>query len=253
MLWESRCIGCKACVETCPQAAITPNGKVVETNQTICTRCGACIPHCPTDAREWIGRQAAVAEAMAEIERDVTFYDESGGGVTFSGGEPLMQPEFLLALLQACREKEIHTTLDTSGYAAWETLDRVRPYVNLFLYDVKCIDDELHRQVTGVSNTRILSNLRALAEHGHCIILRVPLVPGVNADAESITALATLATSLPGVERIDLLPYHQAAAGKYDRLRKPYPLPDALPPPEDTVKMLAEMLRVRGFSVKIGG
>ena len=253
MLWDSRCIGCEACLAACPEAAIARSGQVVSTDQRLCTSCGTCIPYCPTDAREWIGREASVAEVMAEIERDVSFYDESGGGVTFSGGEPLMQPAFLLALLQACRQQEIHTALDTSGFAAWETLERVRPYVDLFLYDVKLIDEERHRQATGVSNTRILNNLRALSEHGHRIILRVPLVPGVNADEVNMLALADLAASLPGVERVDLLPYHHAAAGKYERLQKPYSFPDTLTPSDETVNALADRLRERGLFVKIGG
>jgi pyruvate formate lyase activating enzyme len=259
MLWDSRCIGCQACVAVCPQGAIIPNagagtaGHTVTTDRERCTRCGDCIPHCPSDAREWIGRTASVGEVMAEINRDVNFFDESGGGVTFSGGEPLMQPGFLLALLQACREQEIHTALDTSGYAAWEILDQVRPFVNLFLVDIKCMDDERHRQVTGVSNMRILSNLRALAEHGHAIILRVPLVPGINDDPANLDALGELASSLPGVERVDLLPYHHAAAGKYDRMQIPYMLPDTLPPAAEMVEALAARLRERGLSVKIGG
>lgn len=253
MLWDSRCIGCEACLAACPENAITRSGMVVSTDQRLCTRCGTCIPYCPTDAREWIGREASVAEVMAEIERDVSFYDESGGGVTFSGGEPLMQPAFLLALLQACHQQEIHTALDTSGFAAWETLERVRPYVDLFLYDVKLIDDERHRQATGVSNTRILSNLRALSEHGHRIILRVPLVPGVNADEVNMLALADLAASLPSVERVDLLPYHHAAAGKYERLQKPYSFSATLTPSDEAVNALADRLRERGLFVKIGG
>lgn len=267
MLWESRCVGCQACVEACPEGAISPagqdlsagNARAVVTNHEPCTRCGECIPHCPADARAWVGREASAAEMMAEILRDVTFYDESGGGATFSGGEPLMQPDFLLELLRACRSQEIHTALDTSGYAAWETIDRVRPYVDLFLYDIKCIDDDLHRKVTGVSNTRILNNLRALAGHGHRINLRVPLVPGINADEASIDAIGDLAASLqtlsvgqPGIQ-VDLLPYHHAAAGKYERLQMPYLLPDTLTPSNEVVDALANRLRERGLSVSIGG
>ncbi len=253
MLWDNRCIRCGACVEVCPQGAIAQVEDSVLTDRTRCTRCGTCLTACPAEAREQVGRAVSVAEVMAEIERDVTFYDESGGGVTFSGGEPLQQRAFLLALLQACQTQEIHTVLDTSGYAAWETLDSVRGLVDLFLYDLKLMDDTRHRQYTGVSNHLILQNLRKLAELGHPTILRVPLIPGINDDEANLRALSELALALPAVQRVDLLPYHHAAAGKYDRLARTYRLPDTRPPTAEQVEALAQSLRARGLSVKIGG
>lgn len=253
MVREARCMGCLACLDACQHEAISAVDGRAQTDLLRCARCGECIPSCPADAREWVGSEASLAQVMREIERDVAFYDESGGGVTISGGEPLLQPAFLVELLRACRAREIHTALDTSGYASWETLDRVRPWVDLFLYDVKCIDDDLHQQVTGVSNARILRNLRELSSRGHRIVLRVPLIPNVNADVESMRALAALAQTLPGVERIDLLPYHHAAAGKYERLRQSYLLANTQPPPASLVEDLAQLLCSAGFSVKIGG
>lgn len=253
MLREQRCIGCGACLAECPQEAITWNGRGVITDRARCVRCGVCAEHCMAEAREAIGREMSVAQVMAEIERDLSFYDQSGGGVTFSGGEPLLQRDFLLALLQGCRAREIHTAVDTSGFAAWETLDRVREYVDLFLYDLKLLDDLQHRQLTGVSNRLILDNLQALAEREHPIFLRVAIIPGLNDGETHLRRLGELAASLSAVREIALLPYHQTAVNKYNRLHKAYNIPDIRPPSEARMVQLADMLAGFGLPVKVGG
>lgn len=230
----NRCIRCGACVEACPEDAITwVDGPVTDWDR--CERCGICADACFADARERIGREMTVDDVLAEASRDVAFYDESGGGVTLSGGEPLAQPEFTLALLQACRAREIHTALDTCGFAAWNVLDQVRPYVDLFLYDLKLMDDVRHRAVTGAPVGPILANLRALSELGHAIRLRVPVIPGVNDDDESMGQIAAFAASLPRLDGIDLLPYHTTAADKYARMNKPYQLAGARPLSEERI------------------
>jgi pyruvate formate lyase activating enzyme len=193
------------------------------------------------------------AQVMAEIERDVAFYDESGGGATFSGGEPLLQRDFLLALLRACREKEIHTALDTCGFAAWETLDSLRGYVDLFLYDLKLMDAARHRQFTGVSNELILKNLHMLSARGHAIVLRVPIIPGINDDAENICQVGALAAALPHLDRVDLLPYHRMGADKYQRVNKAYSLPEVHPPSEERMAEIARTIQEFGLRVSIGG
>jgi pyruvate formate lyase activating enzyme len=190
---------------------------------------------------------------MAEIERDVPFYDESGGGVTFSGGEPLAQPGFLLALLQACQEREIRTALDTCGFAPWETLDRVREHVDLFLYDLKLMDGDAHVKFTGVSNDLILRNLQALSRRGHDVVVRVPVILGINDDDETVRRIGTFAAALPHLQRVDLLPYHHAGAQKYHRLHKVYELLDARPPSDDRMAEIVQVLRGFGLHVKIGG
>jgi pyruvate formate lyase activating enzyme len=253
MFRASRCIRCGGCLATCSQGAISWNGRLPVTDDAKCTLCGDCVGACFAEAREIVGQEMSVAQVMAEVERDVAFYDQSGGGVTFSGGEPLTQPDFLLALLRACQEQEIHTVLDTCGYAAWETLDRVRGYVDLFLYDLKVMDDAKHRQFTGVSNERILGNLRALAERGHKIILRMPVIPGVNDDEESVRQIGRFAASLPQVRRVDLLPYHHTAADKYERLERAYALVDARPLSDKRMADLARVLQKLDIKVKIGG
>jgi pyruvate formate lyase activating enzyme len=253
MLQETRCIRCGACVEVCPQEAISWNGRGVITDRSRCTRCGICAESCFAEARERIGREMSVAQVMAEIERDLSFYDESGGGVTFSGGEPLLQRDFLLALLQRCRAQEIHTAVDTSGFAAWETLDRIRPYVDLFLYDLKLMDEAKHRELTGVSNRPVLQNLQALAEKGHRINLRLAVIPDLTDDEENLRQIGQFAMGLPGVKHISILPYHRTAQDKYSRLDKTYPIADIRPPTDERMAEIARMLGDFGLQVKIGG
>lgn len=249
----NRCIRCEACLSVCAQGAISWDGDVVSTDMEECVLCGACVEVCYAEAREIVGREMAVVQVMAEIERDVAFYDESGGGVTFSGGEPLLQRDFLLALLRACKEKEIHTAVDTCGFATWETLDGIRKHVNLFLYDLKLMDEAKHRKFTGVSNELILRNLEVLSAQGHNIFLRVPVIPGINDDEESVRQIGTFAATLPHLDQVDILPYHQAAAEKHHRLNRIYDLPETRPPSDERMAAIAQILGGFGLHVKIGG
>jgi pyruvate formate lyase activating enzyme len=215
--------------------------------------CGACVEVCYAEAREIAGRDMTVAQVMAEVERDVAFYDESGGGVTFSGGEPLLQPDFLLGLLRACQEREIHTAVDTCGFAAWEAFDTVREQVDLFLYDLKLMDDARHQQFTGVSNELILSNLLALASRGHAITVRVPVVPGINDDDENVCQLGAFVAALDQVDRVDVLPYHHIGSEKYGRLNRVYGLPEARSPSDERMAEIVRTLEGFGLQVRIGG
>jgi len=253
MFRENRCIACEACLAACEQGAITWNGNGPVTDSEKCRRCGACAAICYAEARQQVGRELTVEQVMAEIERDIAFYDESGWGVTMSGGEPLLQRDFLSALLQACREKEIHTALDTSGFAAWETIERIRGYVDLFLYDLKLIDDARHRQFTGVSNAPILRNLQALSQRGHAIRLRVPVIPGINADDESVRQIGAFAAALAHLDGVDLLPYHAIGVDKYARLNLAYKLPETRSPSDERLTEIAHILNGFGLTVKIGG
>jgi pyruvate formate lyase activating enzyme len=193
------------------------------------------------------------AEVMAEVERDLAFYDQSGGGVTFSGGEPLAQPEFLGVLLEACRRAGIHTAVDTCGYAPWSVLDAIRDDVDLFLYDLKLMDDQQHRRLTGVSNRTILQNLRRLSEDGAAIVLRLPVIPGINDDLDNVRALAAFAAALPHLQGIDLLPYHPTAVDKYARMNRAYGLQATRPPDAEQLAEIGRALQHTGIPTRIGG
>lgn len=253
MFRENRCIRCGTCFEVCLMNAVQELDGIYQIDEEHCIMCGDCIEKCPGQAREIAGRTATVEEVMGEIEKDIPFYDESGGGVTFSGGEPLAQRHFLLRLLRACQAKDIHTTLDTCGLAAWEVMDSVRPYVDLFLFDVKLVDEQKHMEYTGVSNQLILANLRKLAEQGHDIIIRVPLIPGITDTEDNIRAIGELAASLPNIHRVDLLPYHETAVQKYRRMGRSYHLEGTGPEPDEVVTRSVAILEARNLAVTVGG
>ena len=230
IFWDDRCQRCQVCITTCKQGAITLVDDHIVTDDAKCILSGECVESCYAEARQIAGRAMSVAEVMSEVERDLPFYDQSEGGVTFSGGEPLMQPDYLLALLAACKQAEFHTTLDTCGFASWGTMDRIRPFVDLFLYDLKFMDPARHKKHTGVDNARILENLQRLSKLGHDIVIRVPIIPGINADAENLHAIGKFAAGLPSLHRVDILPYHRAAINKYERMHRTYKFPELLPP-----------------------
>jgi len=253
----NRCVLCGTCVETCPQNGIKLSslgvmgeGRVATTNRTKCDVCGECAEVCYHGAREVSGKEVTVAEVMAEIERDVPFYDQSGGGVTFSGGEPLGQHKFLVKLLRECKVREIHTVVDTSGFATWDVVDSIRENVDLFLYDLKMIDDGRHKRYTGTSNKLILSNLQRLAESGAQIEIRIPLIPGVNDDAENLKRSAAFIAGLPNITGIEFMGYHNIAAAKYESIGIEYQLPDTTPPSDAAMLAAAQYFEDVGLNVK---
>ncbi|RMH01121.1 MAG: glycyl-radical enzyme activating protein [Planctomycetota bacterium] len=247
-----RCVACGACLEACPRQGIPGPGEP-PAPEAGCLLCGACAEACPAEARRLHGRERSAAEVMAEILRDRLYYDETGGGATFSGGEPLAQPDFLLALLRACRAEEVHTAVDTSGFAPAEVVAAVAPLADLFLYDLKLVDDARHRAATGAGSGPVLANLRALDAAGARLRLRIPIVPGWNDDEENLLASAEVAAGLAGLERVDLLPYHAIGRDKYRRLGAAPPLP-AIPTPDPArMEELAAPFRRRGLSVTTDG
>lgn len=250
---KERCIGCGQCVESCPEKALTLTREGVASDPSKCTRCGTCAETCPADARELLGREVGVEEVMQEIEKDTLFYDESGGGVTFSGGEPLMQPDLLMGLLRACGDLDIHRTVDTTGCADADLLIAVAKETDLFLYDLKIMSDEAHRKYTGISNSLILANLETLARQGVHITVRMPVIPGINTGDGNLSLLASFLSDLPGVNDIHLLPYHCAAKGKYRKLDLTYRLDDLAPPSQEVMTSVAERLKGFDLNVKIGG
>ncbi|MBW2356890.1 MAG: glycyl-radical enzyme activating protein [Deltaproteobacteria bacterium] len=204
-------------------------------------------------APEMVGRRWTVPVLAAEIEKDRLFYDESGGGVTLSGGEPLAQPELLAALLEECRRREIHTAVDTSGYAPPEIVRSVLGKADLVLYDLKLMDDARHRQYTGVGNRQILENLEMLDGLGTKIVIRLPLVPGINDDQSQIRRMAEFVGGLENVQRIDLLPFHPVADGKYRRLKMANRMAGVKSPTRGDIEKLGASFAAAGLAVRYGG
>jgi len=254
ILRSSRCATeCNECVFVCPQDAISKDGNSIEIDKAKCDLCAKCEEVCAYEALEVVGREVTVQEALDEIEKDKIFFDESGGGITFSGGEPLVHVDFLEALLKRTKKKNIHVTLDTSGYVSFEDLDRVSDKVDLFLYDLKIMDDEKHEKYTGVSNKVILENLRKLAEQGKSIAVRIPLISGINDDNQNIHMFVDFLQSLKNINQINLLSYHRGGSKKYERLRKEK-LPKTFHSPSDErIEEIKKILTDSGFSVKTGG
>ena len=253
ILRPNRCIACQACREACPHGAISQQDGRLVTERNLCQVCGKCTEVCYAEARQIVGQSYTVEQVLSIVQSDRDFYAQSGGGVTFGGGEPLLQWQFLLALLQASHQAGLHTALDTCGYARWENLERVRHEVDLFLYDLKIMDSARHRQYTGVPNQRILANLRQLSALGHPIYLRVPIIPGINDDDGNLGAIGRLAASLSSVQRIDLLAYHSTAETKYSGLGRPYTLGKLASPPPERMQTLAAFFQKYDLPVSVGG
>ncbi|HEY5133859.1 MAG TPA: glycyl-radical enzyme activating protein [Candidatus Krumholzibacteriaceae bacterium] len=253
LFMENRCIACGACLEACGHGALSGGTLGPAAEPSRCERCGACAAVCYAEARRMVGRETTVDEVMAEVERDAAFYEQSLGGVTFSGGEPLMQIDFLDGLLRASKARGFHTALDTCGYAPWEAIDRVRARVDLFLYDLKVIDDARHRELTGVSNELILSNLTELSRRGHAIVLRVAIIPGLNDNDDALREIAAFASHLPNLKEIDILPYNRLGADKYARLDRTYKLAETRGLPDERMAAAALILGGHGLNVRIGG
>ena len=248
-----RCLLCGDCVESCPQGALQRTDGRIDRASDMCVVCGTCADHCMTGARETVGRAMSVDELMTEILKDRVFYDESGGGVTFSGGEPLMQAQFLAAVLKKCQERGVHTAIETSGYTSPSNLELVMDHTDLFLYDVKVIDDGLHQRHTGVSNRTILQNLASLAARRKSVIVRVPVIAGVNDDEASISAIGAFVAGLEGIREVHLLPFHDSAGAKYRSLNREFHMTGAHRPGDQRVRSAAAQLTACGLSVSIGG
>jgi len=249
---ENKCIGCQDCMKSCPNGAITFSAQGLKSDKAKCSLCLDCVNVCPTGAMEQAGKKMTVEDVIKEIEKDRVFYEESGGGVTFSGGESLMQIEFLEGILTACKSKGIHTALDTSGYAPWESIARIVDKVDLFLYDIKLMDEEKHKKYTGVSNKPILENLEKLAASKSNVWIRIPVIPGVNDDEENIEKTGAFISSL-NLRDVFLLPYHNIAIDKYTRLGKTYQLSALQPRSDKQMDEVSQKLKVFGLNVKVGG
>ena len=249
LYFQSRCVLCGACVDVCPHAAI-PSGEAPKfPDLALCEACGACVEACVYDARQISGAYMAVEEIMEIVQRDVPFYEESGGGVTVSGGEPFRQPAFLRSLLKHCKALDIHTVVDTCGLAPWESIEDVLPYVDLFLYDLKLIDPQQHQKYTGNGNCSILQNLERLAAVDVNILVRFPVIPGVTDTPQNLQQMADYVLSLSESIPIEVLPYHSAAEGKHQRIQMPYNLSEIETPSESRIPEIEAYFESRGIPV----
>ena len=237
----SRCMHCDRCSE---EELADP---------VVRGRGAADVDLCPTGALQAVGEPRAADALVATLLADRIFFDDSGGGVTFSGGEPLLQAAFVTDCLERLRAEGVHTAIDTCGHVAWSDLARAASHADLVLYDVKLMDDARHRRVTGVSNELILENLDALSRLHDQIWIRVPVIPGVNDDAENMEATAAFLAPLPGVRQVDLLPYHATGEAKFAREGLVYTLHGLEPPSPEHLESLAAVFRGRGLRTTIGG
>jgi pyruvate formate lyase activating enzyme len=252
MTSDRKCIGCKKCVEVCPLKAISYVDGVRHINWNLCTNCLECAKVCPSHSIGVIGKYMTVDEAFKVASRDAPFYRNTGGGVTVSGGEPLLQWQFVLELLKKCKKTGLHTTLDTSGYCRWEDMRKVLKYVDLILFDVKHADSESLKETCGASNQLMLDNLKKASRMSK-IWLRVPLIPNFNDSESNIRAVAELAIGTKA-EKVSLLPYHEYGKHKYQRLGKKYGFNGTgiLKPDHQIVVTSQQILESYGLEVSIG-
>ena len=233
---EKKCILCGGCMQICENGCHILDGQTHVFNRETCVSCGKCAEACVTDALEKVGKTITVEEAVREVMKDAVFYQNSGGGLTLSGGEPMAQPVFTKALLTEAKKQGLHTCMETCGFSPWERLAEIRELVDIFLYDYKLTDPVLHKKYTGVSNEKILENLRKLDEAGSAIILRCPIIPTVNDTPEHFAGIAETANSLKNVLEINIEPYHPLGNSKLTRMGKEYPLADLSFPEAKTVE-----------------
>ena len=225
MWYDVRCIGAKDCIEACPEGALTLTKEGMQIDRQRCSLCAACVQACPSAALELIGKTWTVNELIEEISKDQVFYETSGGGVTFSGGEPANQVEFLKQVLPRCKEAGIHIALDTCAALPWERYQSLLKWVDLVLLDIKIMDAEQHKQATSISNEIILENARNLANEDIPILIRTPIIPGFTNQTDNISAIAEfIQNELSNIERWDLLAYTNLGRPKYHRLDIPYAL-----------------------------
>ena len=228
MFYKDKCTGCGKCKSVCPY------------HLEQCELCGKCTLYCPVDARKVCGKEHTVDEVLKEVLKDQAFYETSGGGVTFSGGECMLQIDFLAEILKKCKENGIHTAVDTAGHIPFESFEKILPYTDLFLYDIKIFDSQKHKQYVGVGNELILENLKKLFERKVKLWIRIPIIPDVNDSIEEIQKIKDFLKTIGTPEKIELLPYHAMGENKYRAIGKEpqiFKTPDA-----ENMKRLKEIL-----------
>jgi pyruvate formate lyase activating enzyme len=245
------CIGCGECIGVCSSRAIRFEEKSLDIDRRKCNLCGECVKACAPGALSIIGRWMTVEQVMQEVERDLVFYETSRGGITVSGGEPFAQARFIEALLKACKAKAMATAIETAGYAPWPSIEPVIRYADFILYDIKHINPLRHRQLTGVSNKRILENARRMAGLGLPLAIRYAVIPGFNDGPDDRAALFRFTDTLLGVKRVELLPYHRLGESKYTMLGRDYALKQLKPVASQDLEVWVQGGKQRGLEVHI--
>jgi pyruvate formate lyase activating enzyme len=255
MFSANKCIGALSCIDDCPENALsmTPDKGVV-TDFEACNMCGICAESCPSGAMQMVAEHMDIASILESVHEERQIIEQSGGGVTFSGGEPLLHHKFLIEALDACRKEGFHCTVDTSGFTSKSVLLEVAKRTDHWLYDLKCMDSDTHLEWTGVRNEVILENLVELARTGASINIRIPLVEGVNADDANIVATARFVTSLAGDrKKVNILPYHKIAENKYQKLGRQINLDGMSEPSLARQREIARIFESHGLEAMVGG
>ncbi len=250
----SRCNGCGKCLDVCPEEALYLNdGKVLNVDRQKCNACGECVSACSEEALTVYGKEMTDREVFEVVYKDKMFYEGTGGGVTVSGGEPLLQPDFLISLFNLCRDTGIHTCMETTGYTSAKVFQRVLPLTDHILFDLKHMDSSLHQEFTGKPNRQILDNAELAAGSGIPVMFRMPLVPGFNDTPQNLEATANFIKRFDGneVQGIEIMPYHRMGMGKYEALDKAYTLNDIKPSEPDYVESIRQKIKDSGVKCTV--
>ena len=236
--FPSKCVGCGLCIQKCPQGAVRPDCSI---DREKCVKnCTACTDICYAEAKKYVGKNYEIDELLHEIKKDKIFYQMRGGGVTFSGGEPLTHGKYLKEIAKACRDNHINVCIESCGYSKYESFEEALPYIDSVFMDVKVFDCQKHKEITGYGNELILDNIRKISERGIPITIRTPIVPGYTDDIENIKAIAEFVLTLPSVTEYELLVYHNLGESKYGALGRKYPLKGLQPPEDDEIRTLVK-------------
>ena len=248
----ARCIACENCLSLCPHEALHKDGERLLFEKEKCVSCGECVEKCYAEARVLKGRKMTVEEVVEEVLKDEPFYSNSGGGVTLSGGEPLDQPDFAASILKSCKKLALHTAIETAGHVPWSSFEKIIPFTNLFLFDVKHIDSEKMRVYTRADTNKIIKNLEKLAPQAKQVIVRIPVIPEFNDTPEEIQMIARLAKGLD-IRELHLLPYHRYGQGKYRLMSRKYAFEGPERVEDERIQALKETAALEGLTVQVGG